>query len=159
MHKILIWLKDNVDLDRLSEDLSERTTKGGFPIQATDWRERVAYGASRGLRALTNTSTIRAIDSIHACACASFLSPRRGSAPLVAVTHGSPRGLFSVAAPRLLFAGFIALFSLAWLPPAQAAVHKTQNVFLIISDGFRWKEVFNGAEADLMTKQNGGVQN
>src|SRR5207248_5195491 len=39
----------------------------------------------------------------------------------------------------------------------QAAALKTQNVFLIISDGFRWQEVFNGAEADLMTKQNGGV--
>jgi len=35
---------------------------------------------------------------------------------------------------------------------------KTQNVFLIISDGFRWQEVFSGAEAALMTKTNGGVK-
>jgi hypothetical protein len=48
--------------------------------------------------------------------------------------------------------------SLNLLPGAQAAPLKTQNVFLIISDGFRWQEVFNGAEADLMTKENGGVR-
>ena len=36
---------------------------------------------------------------------------------------------------------------------------KTRNVFLIISDGFRWQEVFSGAEADLLTKEHGGVQN
>jgi hypothetical protein len=46
----------------------------------------------------------------------------------------------------------------ALLPPANAAALKTQNVFLIISDGFRWQEVFSGAEADLMTKDSGGVK-
>src|SRR5207237_9301521 len=35
---------------------------------------------------------------------------------------------------------------------------KTENVFLIISDGFRWQEVFNGAEEILMTEENGGVK-
>jgi len=35
---------------------------------------------------------------------------------------------------------------------------KTQNVFLIVSDGFRWQEVFNGAEEALMAKTNGGVK-
>ena len=44
------------------------------------------------------------------------------------------------------------------LPHASAATLNTQNVFLIISDGFRWQEVFNGAEADLMNKENGGVK-
>jgi hypothetical protein len=44
------------------------------------------------------------------------------------------------------------------LPHASAAPLKTQNVFLIISDGFRWQEVFDGAEADLMTKEDGGVK-
>jgi len=39
----------------------------------------------------------------------------------------------------------------------QAAGLKTQNVFLIISDGFRWQEVFNGASPDLMNKAFGGV--
>lgn len=52
-------------------------------------------------------------------------------------------------------------FSLAALLIAFTAVagvpRKTQNVFLIVSDGFRWQEVFQGAEPDLMTKQNGGV--
>ncbi len=32
---------------------------------------------------------------------------------------------------------------------------KTRNVFLIITDGFRWQEVFNGAEAALMTREEG----
>ena len=36
---------------------------------------------------------------------------------------------------------------------------KTENVFLIISDGFRWQEVFTGADDQLMTAQNGGVKN
>ena len=64
--------------------------------------------------------------------------------------------------PALRFGcGFAVLFALAFLTPfsqAYAAALKTQNVFLIISDGFRWQEVFNGAEADLMTKEHGGVQ-
>jgi hypothetical protein len=40
-----------------------------------------------------------------------------------------------------------------------AASFRTENVFLIISDGFRWQEVFNGADPDLMAEQNGGVKN
>src|SRR5207247_147714 len=50
---------------------------------------------------------------------------------------------------------------LAWfslLPSPHAAPLKTQNVFLIISDGFRWQEVFTGAEEQLLNKTNGGVQ-
>lgn len=42
---------------------------------------------------------------------------------------------------------------------APAAPLKTENVFLIISDGFRWQEVFAGAEEALMTKEAGGVKN
>src|SRR5439155_10101919 len=34
---------------------------------------------------------------------------------------------------------------------------KTQNIFLITVDGFRWQEVFSGAELLLMNKENGGV--
>jgi hypothetical protein len=41
----------------------------------------------------------------------------------------------------------------------QAGPLKTQNVFLIISDGFRWQEVFSGAEEILLTQENGGVKN
>ncbi len=39
----------------------------------------------------------------------------------------------------------------------QSAPMKTQNVFLIISDGFRWQEVFEGAEEMLITKALGKV--
>jgi hypothetical protein len=64
--------------------------------------------------------------------------------------------------PALRFGcGSAVIFALAFLtllPEAQAATLKTQNVVLIISDGFRWQEVFNGAEADLMTKEHGGVR-
>ncbi len=35
---------------------------------------------------------------------------------------------------------------------------RTENVFLIISDGLRWQEVFNGAE-DALLSTNGGVKN
>src|SRR2546426_7908491 len=59
---------------------------------------------------------------------------------------------------RLLFA-VIALMYLTLPPQALASDRKTQNVFLIISDGLRWQEVFSGAEEILMTKTNGGVKN
>jgi hypothetical protein len=35
---------------------------------------------------------------------------------------------------------------------------KTRNVFLIISDGLRWQEVFSGAEDQLISEQFGGVK-
>src|SRR2546428_12657162 len=35
---------------------------------------------------------------------------------------------------------------------------KTRTVFLIVTDGFRWQEVFTGAEEALMDKTNGGVR-
>ena len=38
-----------------------------------------------------------------------------------------------------------------------AAALNTQNVFLIISDGLRWQEVFNGPEEPLINKESGGV--
>ena len=41
-------------------------------------------------------------------------------------------------------------------PPPLRREHQTENVFLIISDGFRWQEVFGGAEEALMSKTNGG---
>jgi hypothetical protein len=55
-------------------------------------------------------------------------------------------------------AALLSLTTLCFLNGAKAASLKTQNVFLIISDGFRWQEVFNGAEADLMTEKEGGVR-
>ncbi|WP_437206733.1 alkaline phosphatase family protein [Planctomicrobium sp. SH664] len=53
------------------------------------------------------------------------------------------------------------LVSLCWLMVAGTAVSaqglKTENVFLITTDGLRWQEVFTGAEKDLMNKKHGGV--
>jgi len=72
------------------------------------------------------------------------------------IAHGSSRGLPSF--PVLpLSAILVGLVSFALLPDAHAAPLKTQNVFLIISDGFRWQEVFAGAEEILMTREIGGV--
>jgi len=36
-----------------------------------------------------------------------------------------------------------------------AATHATENIFLISVDGFRWQEVFGGAEPSLINKENG----
>src|SRR5947209_7605980 len=33
-----------------------------------------------------------------------------------------------------------------------------QNVILVMSDGLRWQEIFGGAEAGLMDKAHGGVE-
>ena len=52
-----------------------------------------------------------------------------------------------------------ALLASLMLVSLQAGQLKTENVFLIISDGFRWQEVFTGAEAGLMNETNGGVKN
>ncbi len=49
----------------------------------------------------------------------------------------------------------------AWLlASGNAGAHpnlKTRNVVLIVSDGLRWQEVFDGPEVDLMNNQAGGV--
>src|SRR5260370_6063207 len=41
-------------------------------------------------------------------------------------------------------------------PPAE---HKTQHIIFVMTDGLRWQEVFDGAEASLMNKKNGKVAN
>src|SRR5215471_15718148 len=43
------------------------------------------------------------------------------------------------------------------LSVAGAQASKTENIFLITVDGFRWQEVFEGAEGQLINKENGGV--
>lgn len=53
---------------------------------------------------------------------------------------------------RLALFGLIALACIA--PPALAA--KTHNVVLIVSDGLRWQEVFQGADPLLLDAKNGG---
>ena len=40
---------------------------------------------------------------------------------------------------------------------AQAPDHKTQHIIFVMTDGLRWQEVFDGPEASLMNKKNGGV--
>jgi len=57
-----------------------------------------------------------------------------------------------------LLAGCVIWLSQAWPATVHAGELKTENVFLIISDGLRWQEVFNGAEEALMNKTNGGVK-
>ena len=55
--------------------------------------------------------------------------------------------------PKL--ASLFGLLVLAGLvPPALAG--KTQNVVLIVSDGLRWQEVFQGADPLLLDAKNGG---
>jgi hypothetical protein len=56
---------------------------------------------------------------------------------------------------RAVFLAISTLLSVGHFPQARAAALKTQNVVLIISDGIRWQEVFAGAEAALITKENG----
>lgn len=41
---------------------------------------------------------------------------------------------------------------------ANAVELKTENVFLITTDGLRWQEVFTGAEEALLSKEHGGVK-
>lgn len=40
---------------------------------------------------------------------------------------------------------------------AHAQARKTRNVLFVMTDGLRWQEIFNGADAALMNKPNGGV--
>src|SRR5438046_1966386 len=58
------------------------------------------------------------------------------------------------------FSLFLWILCASMLAPAigQAAGLKTKNVFLIVTDGFRWQEVFTGAEEMLIDKTNGGVR-
>src|ERR1043166_9324714 len=35
---------------------------------------------------------------------------------------------------------------------------KTRNVYLVVTGGFRWQEVFSGAEESLMDKTNRGLR-
>ena len=57
----------------------------------------------------------------------------------------------------MLFLLFVLLAASATAAPTPPL--KTRNVFLIVTDGFRWQEVFTGAEEDLIDKISGGVKN
>ncbi|MBI2949536.1 MAG: alkaline phosphatase family protein [Verrucomicrobia bacterium] len=69
--------------------------------------------------------------------------------------------LVSIQSLRLsrFVTSLIAISSLFLPLPAKASETKTQNVFLIMSDGLRWQEVFGGAEELLLDTKNGGVKN
>jgi hypothetical protein len=41
---------------------------------------------------------------------------------------------------------------------AAQAPARDHNVVLIITDGFRWQELFNGADSTLLTREHGGVE-
>ena len=59
----------------------------------------------------------------------------------------------------LRMAGLVfALCGIPRLLPAQARVAtRTQHVILVMTDGFRWQEVFNGADDALLTRAEGNV--
>lgn len=52
---------------------------------------------------------------------------------------------------------FVILAALLFADNLSAAELKTENVILITTDGFRWQDLFTGADPDLMNKENGGV--
>ena len=58
---------------------------------------------------------------------------------------------------KLKFLLFIALLFLL-LPSYAQREHKTKNVVVILIDGYRWQELFKGADFDLLNdkKYNGG---
>ena len=56
---------------------------------------------------------------------------------------------------RVLFVCFFAYAALAL--GAGMPAGKTRNVVLIVTDGFRWQEVFSGAVRSLMNSEHGGI--
>jgi hypothetical protein len=49
----------------------------------------------------------------------------------------------------------------AWLCAARDAVAqatRTRNVVLVVTDGLRWQELFNGADSALLGREDGGVR-
>src|SRR5881396_2467091 len=63
------------------------------------------------------------------------------------------------SSPRLQVVILAILSGLLPLTAAASTPTKTENIFLITIDGFRWQDVFTGAEALLMNRTNGGVAN
>lgn len=63
--------------------------------------------------------------------------------------------------PRAYAVSFLLLLiGLLLVPrPMAGAELKTKNVILITTDGLRWKDVFTGADPELMNKQDGGINN
>ncbi|MCI0379916.1 MAG: alkaline phosphatase family protein [Gemmataceae bacterium] len=54
---------------------------------------------------------------------------------------------------------FLLLFLLLLPVPQSARAHgKTENVIVVTLDGFRWQELFTGADETLLDKKSGGVR-
>jgi hypothetical protein len=51
----------------------------------------------------------------------------------------------------------VILSSTAFFAASATKRHRTENVIFVMTDGLRWQEVFRGADASLMNKENGGV--
>src|SRR5436190_2076873 len=58
-----------------------------------------------------------------------------------------------------LYLFILAIFLFSSSLPARAEKLKTENVFLIMSDGLRWQEVFGGADEMLINSKDGGAKN
>src|SRR5664279_1569661 len=58
---------------------------------------------------------------------------------------------------RILFVLLTCIFSSSATRAQQpASPRKTRHVFLLVSDGLRWQEIFTGADKDLLTTDHGG---
>jgi len=68
------------------------------------------------------------------------------------------RGLAAVALALLTAAAALAADTPARRTENAAPARRTENVVVIVTDGFRWQEVFRGAEAALVSEKPGGVE-
>ncbi len=60
---------------------------------------------------------------------------------------------------RLLPFCSLLLWAVSPLSAQVRADHQTQHIIFVMTDGLRWQEVFDGAEASIMNKKNGKVAN
>lgn len=57
-----------------------------------------------------------------------------------------------------LFFSFAAVVTCLSIPSLSEEASKSRNVIFVMTDGLRWQEVFRGADAALLNKENGGVE-
>ena len=62
------------------------------------------------------------------------------------------------AVRRTGIAAAFALCALSDVYGAPPRAGKTENIVFVMADGLRWQEAFRGADPELMTKENGAVQ-
>lgn len=105
-------------------------------------------------------SALRAISSSGGPAAFQLeMQPRLLDAPRIMFTRKCHNKFLLICWASVISVGWLA----SWLPMGQGAteqtVRKTRNVILITTDGLRCQELFTGAEAELMSKEIGGVEN